>query len=159
MILVASIKKELEALLSHYKIQPIWVDDNQPIPGSYWGEPEAGIILNQLYIRNDTPLHSALHESCHYVCMDDKRRATLHTNTGGDYDEENAVCFLQIVLSRQITMIDDYSLCDDMDQWGYTFRLGSAKRWFEEDASDALAWLNKYDILDKQLSPTWKIRH
>ncbi len=159
MILVASVKSELEAILANYRIKLNWITDNQPIPGSYWGEPEAGIIHNQLYIRKDTPLHSALHESCHYICMDDERRAALHTNTGGDYDEENAVCFLQIILSQQMTTIDGFSLCDDMDEWGYTFRLGSAKRWFEEDASDALAWLNKYEILDKQLSPTWKIRH
>jgi len=29
----------------------------------------------------------------------------------------------------------------DMDAWGYTFRLGSARAWFEHDAEDARAWL------------------
>jgi hypothetical protein len=28
-----------------------------------------------------------------------------------------------------------------MDAWGYTFRLGSAARWFAEDADDARRWL------------------
>ena len=28
-----------------------------------------------------------------------------------------------------------------MDEWGYHFLLGSARRWFEEDAEDARAWL------------------
>ncbi len=31
--------------------------------------------------------------------------------------------------------------CADMDAWGYSFRLGSAQRWFEHDAADAQAWL------------------
>jgi len=159
MIVVASIKNELTKLLANYEIEIIWIDDKQPIPGSYWGEPEAGIISNRLYIRNDTPLHSALHESCHYICMDSERRAALDTDTGGDYDEENAVCFLQIILSRQITAIGEFSLCDDMDEWGYTFRLGSAQKWFEEDASDALGWLHQHNILNNDLTPTWEIRH
>jgi hypothetical protein len=28
-----------------------------------------------------------------------------------------------------------------MDTWGYTFRLGSAQAWFDNDAEDARAWL------------------
>jgi len=28
-----------------------------------------------------------------------------------------------------------------MDAWGYSFRLGSARRWFFEDADDARGWL------------------
>jgi hypothetical protein len=27
------------------------------------------------------------------------------------------------------------------DEWGYTFRLGSTRAWFENDAEDALAFL------------------
>ncbi|PID61494.1 MAG: hypothetical protein CSB44_06775 [Gammaproteobacteria bacterium] len=37
----------------------------------------------------------------------------------------------------------------DMDAWGYSFRLGSARRWFEEDAEDALRFLK--DRSDKLL--------
>jgi len=136
---------------------PVSAEDN--IPGSYWGAPEAGIIGNQLYVRPDTPIHSALHESCHYICMDESRRSTLHTDTGGDYDEENAVCFLQIVLARYIEGTDPNALCTDMDEWGYTFRLGSANKWFVEDAEDAFNWLQAAKILDSTKQPTWKIRH
>ena len=32
-------------------------------------------------------------------------------------------------------------LMRDMDEWGYSFRLGSARAWFERDADDARAWL------------------
>ena len=150
---------KLKALLARYGLEVIEVEINDSIPGSYWGEPEAGIIQNRLYVRGDTPLHSALHESCHYVCMDDERRSKLHTDTGGDYNEENAVCYLQIILSRLIPGADKFAPCDDMDEWGYTFRLGSAKRWFEEDAEDALAWLINFGLLNNDHSPTWNIRH
>ena len=29
----------------------------------------------------------------------------------------------------------------DMDRWGYSFRLGSARAWFNEDAEDAISFL------------------
>jgi hypothetical protein len=35
----------------------------------------------------------------------------------------------------------------DMDAWGYTFRLGSARAWFEEDAEDARTWLQQRGLL------------
>ena len=129
------------------------------IPGSYWGEEEAGLIGNSLKVRKDTPLHSILHETCHYICMDEKRRKILHTDTGGDYDEENAVCYLQILLSSMIPGINKWTLCDDMDEWGYTFRLGSAKKWFTQDAEDAFYWLQKANIVDRKKQTTWNIRH
>ena len=44
----------------------------------------------------------------------------------------------------------------DMDRWGYTFRLGSAKAWFENDAEDAYQWLIDHNIIDTRKQPTWK---
>jgi hypothetical protein len=41
----------------------------------------------------------------------------------------------------------------DMDVWGYTFRLGSAKQWFEQDADDAYLWLIKQGLLDSKSNP------
>ena len=101
----------------------------EPIPGSFWGDDEAGLIDNRLYARCDTPLHSILHESCHYICMDDRRRAALHTDAGGDYEEENAVCYLQILLAEKINGYSAEGCMLDMDRWGYSFRLGSARAW------------------------------
>ena len=46
----------------------------------------------------------------------------------------------------------------DMDDWGYTFRLGSAKRWFQEDAEDARQWLLEQQLIDARNLPTWKLR-
>jgi hypothetical protein len=39
-------------------------------------------------------------------------------------------------------------MCSDMDAWGYTFRLGSARAWFERDAQDARQWLLAHRIID-----------
>ena len=46
----------------------------------------------------------------------------------------------------------------DMDSWGYTFRLGSAKSWFKQDAEDAKNWLINHKIIDLQQQPTWHYR-
>jgi len=113
----------------------------EPIPGSFWGGEEAGLLDHTLIVRPDTPLHSILHEACHFVCMDEQRRRGLDTDAGGDYDEENAVCYLQILLSDEIPGFGRNRMMRDMDAWGYTFRLGSARAWFENDATDALEWL------------------
>ncbi|TVS10626.1 MAG: hypothetical protein EA419_10330 [Wenzhouxiangella sp.] len=117
------------------------------IPGSFWGDEEAGLIENRLYARPDTPIHSILHEACHYLCMDDERRAGLHTNAGGDYNEENAVCYLQILLADRIPGFSAVRCMADMDAWGYSFRLGSARAWFEGDAEDARGWLVRRGVL------------
>ena len=148
----------LKKLLSRYQLQVNWLADNTAIQGSWFGEPEAGIVKNQLYVRPDTPIHSALHESCHYVCMDAQRRKHLDTNAAGDYEEENGVCYLQILLADFLPDMGQERMLHDMDDWGYTFRLGSAKRWFEEDAEDARNWLIMHDIIDINNQPTWKLR-
>ena len=56
---------QLTALLKPYGIVIEHVPDDQPIPGSFFGEREAGIIGNRLLLRYDTPVHSALHEAGH----------------------------------------------------------------------------------------------
>ena len=150
--------EELQALLARYGLKIIVVADNTKIPGSWFGDSEAGLIGNELYIRMDTPVHSALHESCHYVCMDESRRKNLNTNAGGDYEEENGVCYLSILLSDYIDNFDRERMFSDMDEWGYTFRLGSSKQWFEEDAEDAIEWLSLNKIISNKQKPSWVIR-
>lgn len=128
------------------------------IPGSFWGDAEAGLRGHTLFVRDDTPLHSALHESGHFVCMDSQRRAGLDTNAGGDYDEENAVCYWQIAVTDALPGVDRARMCADMDAWGYTFRLGSAAAWFAEDAEDARAWLLDYGLLDTNGAVRLRVR-
>jgi len=148
----------IKALLNKYDLNLSLVDNNLDIPGSYWGDSEAGLISNNIYVRNDTPVHSMLHESCHFICLDEQRRNNLDTDAAGDYDEENAVCYLQIILSDLIPEMGRQRMMQDMDSWGYTFRLGSAKKWFEEDANDAFSWLLSEKIIDKNSQPTFKVR-
>ncbi|MEN8665609.1 MAG: hypothetical protein ABF356_11695, partial [Polycyclovorans sp.] len=38
-----------------------WVAADTAIPGSYWGDEEAGLIGDRLHVRPDTPVHSLLH--------------------------------------------------------------------------------------------------
>ena len=118
-----------------------------PIPGSYWGGSEAGLIGDTLHLRPDTPLHSALHEAAHWVCMSPERRALLDRDAGGDPAEENAVCYLQILWADALPGVGAERLMADMDAWGYSFRLGSAARWFREDADDARDWLATRGLL------------
>lgn len=151
--------KALQELLSPYGMVVEHVACHEAIPGSFWGDEEAGLIDNTLLVRPDTPVHSALHEACHYICMDQMRREGLHTDAGGSYDEENGVCYLQILLANQLPGIDSQQMMDDMDAWGYSFRLGSAEEWFKFDADDAVNWLRQYDLIDLQNKPTWKLRH
>ena len=148
----------LTGLFKKYDLEIIWVNTDEKIPGSFWGEPEAGLIANRLYLRDDTPVHSAFHEACHYICMDETRRHHLDTNAGGDTQEENAVCYLQILLADHLENYDRKSMMKDMDQWGYSFRLGSSERWFLEDADDAVDWLHNAQLIDANEMPSWNLR-
>jgi hypothetical protein len=148
----------LQKVLVHYGLEVICVADTTDIPGSFWQAPEAGLIHNRLYVRADTPVHSALHEACHYICMDQQRRDAVHTDAGGGYAEEDAVCYLQILLADQIPEMQRARMFSDMDAWCYSFRLGSARAWFEQDAEDALQWLTQHRIIDSEHRPTGQLR-
>ena len=150
--------EHLHSLLALYGMQLEMLADDTDIPGSFWKPPEAGLIADTLYIRNDTPVHSALHESCHYICMDKNRRAKLHTDAGGNAQEEDAVCYLQIILADFIPEMKQACMLSDMDTWGYSFRLGSAKAWFEQDAEDACAWLLQHKLIKADNTPSWLVR-
>lgn len=159
MLIVADLPAQaLQDLLTPYSLEVKTVPENEAIPGSFWGESEAGIISNKLYVRPDTPVHSALHEACHYICLDTTRRDGLDTDAGGDYDEENAVCYLQILFAAKLSGCSADILMNNMDSWGYTFRLGSARAWFEEDAEDAQQWLLREKIIDQNNVPTGRLR-
>ncbi|KLJ01656.1 hypothetical protein [Luteimonas sp. FCS-9] len=129
------------ALLARYGLRPHRVAPGQPIPGSYWGDSEAGIIGTDVHARDDTPVHSLLHEACHLIVLPPERRAAVHTDATDSVEEEDATCYLQIVLADALPGVGSARLMADMDAWGYTFRLGSARAWFERDADDARAWL------------------
>ncbi len=159
MLLVNGIDRlSLELLLDRYGVHLQLVSPNEVIPGSYWGEREAGLIGSKLFARHDTPLHSVLHEGAHFICMTPERRAGLDTNAGGDDAEETAVCYLQVALADTLPNVGRERMCRDMDEWGYSFRLGSAAAWFAQDADDARDWLISHGVLDLQGLPTYDCR-
>ena len=138
----------LELLLDRYGLKLHLVAPDEVIPGSYWGEREAGLIAGEIFARLDTPVHSILHESAHFICMTPERRAGLDTDAGGDDAEESAVCYLQIVLGESLSQVGKERMFKDMDDWGYSFRLGSSKAWFAEDAQDSRDWLLRHGLID-----------
>ncbi|MBS0571470.1 MAG: hypothetical protein JSS28_12730 [Proteobacteria bacterium] len=136
-----------DAVLRHHGLRLEAVADGAPIPGSYWGEPEAGLIGTTVFARSDTPVHSLLHEACHLIVAPAEKRASIHTDASESQAEEDAACYLQIVLADELPGVGRARLMADMDAWGYTFRLGSAHAWFESDAEDARVWLTTRGLL------------
>jgi hypothetical protein len=158
MLLLANVDRPaVTRLLLRFELVLRVVADATQIPGSFWGESEAGLRGQTLFARLDTPLHSILHESAHFVCMTPERRVGLDRDAGGDDAEESAVCYLQIVLAEQLPVSREL-ICADMDEWGYSFRLGSSLRWFVDDAHDSRRWLQDQGILDASGLPTWVMR-
>lgn len=148
----------LALLLERYGLELSLVAPGEAIPGSYWGESEAGLIGERIYARMDTPVHSVLHEAAHFVCMSAERRMQLDTDAGGDHAEENGVCYLQVVLAGLLRQVGSARMLADMDAWGYTFRLQGASAWFHEDAADARSWLVEHGIIDAAGHPTFACR-
>ena len=149
---------DILALARRYTLVLRHLDAGQPLPGSYWGESEAGLRGAELFTRPDTPLHSLLHELSHFVCMTPDRRQGLDRDAGGDDEEECAVCYLQILLAEELGSLGRDRMLADMDAWGYSFRLGSARAWFERDASEAGAWLRAHGLIDDAGRPTFTLR-
>ena len=149
---------DLDALAARYGMRVVRVARRADIPGSYWGDAEAGLVGDVLYVRADTPAHSALHELCHYVCMDDARRARLASDAGGSDDEECGVCYLEVLLADELRGFGRTRCLADMDAWGYSFREGSATAWWSGDARFAREWLLERALVDADDRPTFKLR-
>jgi len=135
-------------MLQRYGIEFVLIAPQEIIPGSYWGDSEAGLKADWLYARLDTPVHSVLHEASHYICMTPERRAGLDRDAGGNDIEESAVCYLQVLLAADLPGVGLDRICADMDEWGYSFRLGSTRAWFEKDSDDARGWLREHGVID-----------
>tara|TARA_R110002049_G_scaffold225521_1_gene397413 strand:+ start:36669 stop:37157 length:489 start_codon:yes stop_codon:yes gene_type:complete len=149
---------DLRSLFNRFGLILEEVDINDDIPYSFWGAPEAGRFRSTLYAREDTPIHSILHEACHFICMPPEQRNSDAHDAGGSALIENACCYLQLVLSDYIPSFNKAIHMHDMNVWGYNFRLGSAARWFHVDSDDASQWLVSHNIIDSQFQPTWQLR-
>lgn len=143
-------------LLARYGLTLEHVAAGTAIPGSFWGDEEAGIIGTTVYARDDTPVHSLLHEAGHLIVLPPERRSEVHTDATDSIDEEDATCYLQIVLADELPGVGRNRLMADMDAWGYSFRLGSAQAWFAEDAGNARQWLVDHGLLDQHGHPVFR---
>jgi hypothetical protein len=150
--------QSLQGLLQRFGLNLIVQSSDKAITGSFWGDSEAGIVAQDVFVRPDTPVHSLLHETCHTICMDESRRAGLDRDAGGDDLEEAAVCYLQILLADEIEGVGRERLMTDMDAWGYSFRLGNTRAWFKCDAEDATEWLQQHGLIDSAGTPTFTLR-
>jgi hypothetical protein len=142
------------ALLARYGLTLQRVADGDAIPGSYWGECEAGIIGSCVHARGDTPVHSLLHEAGHLIVLPPERRNAVHTDATASIEEEDAVCVLQALLADALPGVGRRRVLADMDAWGYTFRLGSASAYIERDADAAWGWLQDRGLVDAQRALT-----
>ena len=141
---------DARALLARYGLQLARVADGEPIPGSYWGESEAGLVGATVHARADTPVHSLLHEAAHLIVLPPESRAAVHTDATDSIEDEDAVCVLQALLGDSLPGVGRERVLADMDAWGYTFRLGSARAYLERDAEAAWTWLQQRGIVDAQ---------
>lgn len=146
-------RSAVETLLALHGLSLTLVNDGEAIPGSFWGDDEAGIIGHTVYARSDTPVHSVLHEAGHLMVLPPERRGDVHTDATDSVEEEDAVCYLQIVLGDRLPGVGRERIMADMDAWGYTFRLGSARAWFERDAENARSWLIERGLLNQAGEP------
>lgn len=159
MLRVADVSQTaITALLQRFDLCLVRQQPHSEIAGSFWGDSEAGIIGRTVFARDDTPVHSLLHETCHIICMTSERREGLQCNAGGDDLEEAAVCYLQLVLADEIDTVGSRRLMHDMDDWGYSFRLGSTRDWFENDAEDAVEFLINHGLLSAAAKLTFELR-
>ena len=145
----------VSALLARYGLRLESVADDAAIPGSFWGEPEAGLVGTTVYARGDTPVHSLLHEAAHLVVLPPERRAAVDTDATDSIEEEDAACILQALLGEALPGVGAARVLADMDAWGYTFRLGSARAYYERDADAAWSWLQRAGLAtpDRKLAP------
>ena len=96
-----------------------------------------------------------LHEACHLIVLPPERRRSVHTDATDSVEEEDAVCVLQSLLASELPGVGRDRLLADMDAWGYSFRLGSARAYVEDDAEDAWRWLQARGLVDARRQLRW----
>lgn len=148
----------LVTFLARFGLELVVQGAGEKISGSFWGDSEAGVVGRTVFVREDTPLHSFLHETCHIICMDGARRDGLDRDAGSDDLEESAVCYLQVLLAGYIEGAGRRRIMRDMDTWGYSFRLGNTLEWFENDAEDAHEFLVNHGLIDMSSEPVFVLR-
>ncbi len=124
----------IERLLTAFGLSLAGVAPGASIPGSYWGDSEAGLVGDRLFARADTPVHSLLHELGHYVCMDPTAARCARHRCGRRRRRGSGRVLPAGVARRRACEASAASAASrDMDTWGYSFREGSARAWLAGD--------------------------
>ena len=89
---------DVVALLARYGLRFERVADGAPIPGSFWGESEAGLISSTVFARDDTPLHSLLHEACHLIVIPPEMSWRGDRKASGLVFDENVKCCMPLLV-------------------------------------------------------------
>jgi hypothetical protein len=71
----------------------------------------------------------------------------VHTDATDSAEEEDAVLVLQALLADELPGVGAARILADMDAWGYTFRLGSARAYVEQDADAAWMLLHRLGLV------------
>ena len=102
-----------------------------------------------VYARADTPVHSLLHEAGHLIVLPPERRAAraYRRHRFGRRRRRGLRAAGRCSATRCRASAATRVLAD-MDAWGYTFRLGSARAYVEHDAADAWRWLREHGLVD-----------
>ena len=149
----------LAMLLARYGLELTLVAPQEVIPGSYWGDSEAGLIGHRIHARLDTPLHSVLHEAAHSICMTPERRAGLDTDAGGDDAGGVRRVLSAGAAGRCAAGGRAASGCSATWTSGATASGWAAQQpGSNQDADDARAWLVKHGVLDAQCRVTYANR-
>lgn len=134
------------ALLARYGLRLHRVESDAAIPGSFWGEPEAGIIGCDVYVRDDTPVHSLLHEAGHLIVLPAENALRCIPTRPIRWKKKTPPVTCRSCWPSNC-LVWAARLMADMDSWGYTYRLGSTRAWFEQDAENARSWLDARGLL------------
>src|SRR3546814_16261360 len=82
-----------------------------------------------VHARDDTPVHSLLHEACHLIVLPPERRAAVHTDATDSVEEEDAFCLLPALLGDMLPGVGRDRVLASTDDWVTPSRHCDAARY------------------------------
>ena len=127
---------DVAALLARYGLAARARRRRRADPRQLLGRTRSRPDRPRVHARDDTPVHSLLHEAAHLIVLPPERarRAYRRHRFGRGRRRRLRAA---VAARRRPARRRPRALMADMDAWGYTFRLGSARAYFERDAEDA----------------------
>lgn len=123
------------------------VVDGELIFGSFWGDEEVGIIGIIVYVCGDMLVYLLLYEVCYLIVLLLECCVVVYIDVIDLIEEEDVICYLQIVLVDVFLGVGCDWLMVDMDVWGYLFWFGLICVWFEQDVENVCQFLFDWQFL------------